>query len=176
FVIGAGKVWEFLQQVFDDFRLHRLIDSRSNRDIAGVKTYLPFIRRRDHHVAPDEFTPVHVIAKSGGEQPDTISAFAKDLVGLLEYRHAGPFEVSRVGGDVLLFGYDFQPVVEPPDHDGADRTHGRDVLLFLFAALESTFHRFGHGNALRQGERNRGIYADAPVGSFFDRGQTCLGD
>ena len=73
-----------------------------------------------------------------------------------------------------LSAYNLQPVVQPAHHDRADRTHRADVLP-LFAAGEPAFERLRHFDALRQGERDRGVDADPAPGRLFDRGDTGRG-
>jgi hypothetical protein len=82
------------------------LNARMNANIAGVETNLPCIRRRDNHIAANELAPMHVVPKGQGrgKQADTATAFVENTIGLLERCYTGPFEVSRIEGDILSFG------------------------------------------------------------------------
>ena len=80
------------------------LNARMNANIAGIETNLPCIRRRDNHIAANELATMHVVPKSRGKQADAVTAFVENTIGLLCY--TGPFEVSRIEGDILSFGGD----------------------------------------------------------------------
>ena len=71
FVVGAAKIGKSFVQVHrSNFRVDRIVDARFDFNIAGIEANLPGMRRGNHNVAADEFAPVHVIAKCGGEQTE----------------------------------------------------------------------------------------------------------
>jgi len=49
---------------------------------------------------------MHVVPKSRGKQADAVTAFVENTIGLLERCYTGPFELSRIEGDILSFGGD----------------------------------------------------------------------
>jgi len=112
---------------------------------------------------------VHVISEGRRQQPDTVASLPEDPVGLFEHRHPRPFQVAGIDAEVLLLRQHFQPVIQPPDHDRADRPHGRDVFAFPLPPAQPGLERLGHRETLREGETNRGVDADAPVGGLLNR-------
>src|SRR6516162_11665218 len=82
---GAPEIAELPRQLRHNARINRLVNSWMYHYIARVESNLPGIRRRDHHISADKFTPVHVIAKGRGKQTDAISALLKNLIGLLKH-------------------------------------------------------------------------------------------
>src|SRR3984893_5567815 len=154
--------------MFYDLRIDRFMDAVADFHIARVAADLPGVRRRDHDVPADELAPVHVVPKGCRQEADPVAARAEQLIGLLENGYAGPFEIPGIDGDVFLLGQHLQPVVEPSDHDGADRTHRGDVFSLALPPLEATLHRFRDGDTLRQREADGGVDADAAVGGFFN--------
>src|SRR5713226_1069787 len=175
-LVSAAEIRELLREFLHNLGLDGLVDSWPDLDIAGIKAHLPGVRGRDDDIAADEFAPVHVVAKGGREQADAVAALAENLVGLLEYRDASPFQVSRIDGDIVFFGDDLQPVIETANHDGADWAHSGDFFAFAFASFEPALRGFGHGEALRQREADGGVDADTSVGYFFDRRNPGTGD
>ena len=157
------------QQVFDQLRIDGVVDPRPHLDVARVDPSLPSGRRRDDRVRADQLAPVHVITEGRGEQAQPVAAFAEDAVGLLEDGHAGPFEPAGVDRDPALFEDHLQPVVQPADHDRADRAHRCDLLALDFTAAQTALHRLGDGDALRQRETDRCVDADAAIRGLFDR-------
>src|ERR1700757_223116 len=113
----ATEIDELSRELIDNVWIHRLIDAGAHLDIAGVEADLPGVGRRDDDVATDQFAPMHVVAKRRREQPDSVAALPKNLIGLFEYRHPGPFQITRIDGDVLFFAYNLEPIVETSNHD-----------------------------------------------------------
>src|SRR5712692_577255 len=171
--VGASEIRKLPQEFFQDPWINRLVDARTNLNVAGVQANLPHVRWRNDDITTDEFAPVHVVAKSRRQQAYAIATLAKNLVCLLEYRNAGPLQVSRIDRDIFLFGDDLQPVIEPSDHNGAYRPHGRNFSTLLFASGQTALHRFRHRDALWQGEANRRVDADPEVSRFLDGGNAC---
>src|SRR6516225_3967101 len=132
---GAPEIAELPRQLRHNARINRLVNSWTYHYIARVESNLPGVRRRDHHISADKFAPMHVISKSGGKQPDAISALFENLISLLEHRHTRPFKMSGLDGDVFLFRKHFQPIIESPDHNGANRTHGSNLFSFTFPSF-----------------------------------------
>src|SRR5438309_2301386 len=87
FVVRPAEVREFSQQLVNDLRVHRILDAGGNTDVTLIETNLPLVGRRNHHIATDQFTPLHVIAECRREQAYAIAALLKNLVSLLEDRH-----------------------------------------------------------------------------------------
>ena len=176
FGIGAAEVSELSGQFLDDMGFDGLVDAGTRLDVARVESNLPGIGRRDYDVTTDEFAPVHVIAERGREQANSIAAIAKDGIRLLKHGDAGPFEIARIDCDIFFFDHHLQPVIEAADHDGAHRSHRRNILAFAFAALEAALDRLGNGNALRQREAHGRVDADTAVGGLLDGGDTGSSD
>src|SRR5215469_8863957 len=176
FRVGAAEVGEFPLETIDHLGIDRIVDAWPNIDIAGVKTNLPRVGWRDYNLSTDKLAPMHMIAKGSRKQTDSVAALAEDLVGLLKYRNPGPLQISRVDGDVLLFGDNLQPVIESADHDRANRTHAGNVLAFPFPPPQSALRRFGYSNRLRQSEANGRVNGNAAVSGFLNRWDTCSRD
>ena len=111
------------QELIDYLRVDWIVDPGQHLDVAGIETLLPAVGGRDDGVGTDELAPVHVISEGRGEQPEPVASLAVDLVRLLENGHSSPFEVAGVHQNALLLHQDLEPVIETPDHDGADRPH-----------------------------------------------------
>src|SRR5262250_1739552 len=56
-LVGAPEIREVSLQLVHDCRVDRLIDARTNLNVAGVESKLPRVGRRDYHVATDKFAP-----------------------------------------------------------------------------------------------------------------------
>src|ERR1700730_15408984 len=80
----AAKVGKLSRQFLDNLRMHRLVDSWTNFDVAGIEANLPRVRRRNDDLTPDQFAPVHVISKRGRKQPNSVAALAEYPVGVFE--------------------------------------------------------------------------------------------
>src|SRR5256885_3387837 len=132
------------EQLLDHIRVDRVVDPGTHLDVARIETPLPCIRRRDHSVRADQLAPVHVVAESRGQQSNTVPALTEYPVGLLEDADARPLEVSGVDADIALVEQDFEPVVEPADHDRAYRAHRLDGLAFRLASAEPALDSFRH--------------------------------
>src|SRR5690348_7409816 len=104
---------------------------------------------------------MHVVAKRGGEQAYPVAAVTEDLISLLEDRHTGPLQISRIDCHIVFLHQDFQPVIETTHHDGAYRTHSGDFLALALTPRQAALDRFSYCDALRQAETNRGVDADA---------------
>src|SRR5712692_2474813 len=168
--VGASEIRKLPQEFFQDPWINRLVDARTNLNVAGVQANLPRVRWRNDDITTDEFAPVHVVAKSRRQQAYAIATLPKNLVGFLEYRDAGPLQVSRIDRDIFLFGDDLQPVIEPSDHYGAYRSHGRNFLTIFLSSGQTALYRFSNRDALRQREANRRVEADPAVSRFLDGG------
>ena len=70
----------------------------------------------------------------------------------------------------MLVVENFEPVVEPADHERAHGAHGGDVEAFGLAALEAALDSFSDGDGLRQREADGGVDADAAVRGLFHGG------
>src|ERR1700693_2498279 len=79
----APEVREFPGKFCFDIRAHRLVDARGNFDVASIDPNVPGVGRGDHQISADEFAPVHVVAKSGGEQAGSITSLAEEPISLL---------------------------------------------------------------------------------------------
>src|SRR3984893_10036614 len=166
--VGASEIRKLPQKFLHDLWINRLVDARTNLNIAGVQANLPRVGRRNDNIATNKFAPVHVVAKRCRQQANAITPRAKNLIGPLEYRDAGPLQVSGVEGNIFLFGDDLQPGIEPCGHDGTYRPHGRNILTLFFASDQTAPHRFSNRDALRQREANRRVNADPAVSRFLD--------
>src|SRR5262249_60458625 len=113
---------------------------------------------------------MHVVAKSCGEQANTVSTFAKDFISLFKNSDSGPFQIPRIDGQPFLFGHDLQPVVKAAEHNCAHRPHRVDGFPFTFAALQSRLDRFRYRKALWKREAYGRVDADTMIGSFFHCG------
>src|SRR5271165_2294851 len=170
--IGAPEIDELPGELLHNSWLDRLVDARTDLDIAGIVAKLPCVRRRNDDITANKLAPVHVIAKRRREQSDSIAPLSKDLIRLLEYRHPSPLQISRIYGDVLLLGGELQRVIEPPDHDRTHRSHGRDIFAFALAPFKAALNRLGYGKSLWQGEANSRVDADPAISSLLDRWNT----
>ena len=171
-IVGAPEIGEASIQIVDNRGIDGPVDPRRDRDVARRKAFLPRARRRDHDVAADQFAPMHVIAERRRQQAEAIAALAEQPIRLLEHRNAGPLQVTGIGGDRRPLHHHLQPVVEAAHHDRADRAHVRNVVPAGFTPPQAALNRFGDGKALRHGERNGGVDADASRRRFLDRHDT----
>src|ERR1700730_8245017 len=96
FGVRAMEIRKFQQKRIHDFGIDGIVDSWNNLDITRIEAHLPLVGRRDHDVSSDEFAPMHMITEGCREQTDAVPSLAKDLVGLLEYCHAGPLQISGI--------------------------------------------------------------------------------
>src|SRR5579863_1295454 len=171
-----AEIGEFPGQLLDDLSVYGIVDARAHLYITDIEANLPRVRRRNHNIAPDQFAPVHVVAKRRREQTNPVASLTKYLIRLLEYCNARPFQVPRVDRNVLFLNHDFQPVVEAPNHNRAHRSHRGYVFSFLLAPLQPAFYRFSDRDALRQAERNCRVDADATISGFLNRWNSSASD
>src|SRR5207302_3907344 len=111
-------------------RIHRLVHTGAHFNVAGVEPNLPGIRWGNDNVTTDELAPVHVVAKRGGKQADSVAALAEDAIGLLEHCDSGPLQIAWIYRDILFLRDHLQPVIETADHNSAHRPHAFDGLAF----------------------------------------------
>src|SRR5437870_8644062 len=93
FRIGALEIHEFPRKLVYNLRIHRLVHTGPHFNVAGVEPNLPGIRWGNDNVTTDELAPVHVVAKRGGKQADSVAALAEDAIGLLEHCDSGPLQI-----------------------------------------------------------------------------------
>src|SRR5215469_63525 len=84
FADRPAKIRELVGKGVHDIRVHRNIDAILHCNITGIKPELPGIRRGDHHVSSDQFTPMHVIAESSRKKANPVAAVAEQSIGTLE--------------------------------------------------------------------------------------------
>ena len=99
-----------------------------------------------------------------------IAALAVDADGALERGDPRPVERVGMDGDAVALGEDPHPVVEPPDHDRADRRDGRGVAAGRGELVQPALDRLGDRDRLRDREADRGIDADPGRRRRLDRG------
>src|SRR5882724_5240880 len=109
FRVCATEVGELFLQILYHACSNRLVDPWTHFDVAGVEANLPRVRRRNDHIAADEFAPVHVIAKCSGQQSQPIAAIAEDPIRLFEHRHASPLQIAGIDRHIILVCQNFEP-------------------------------------------------------------------
>src|SRR5215472_10925651 len=109
-----------------------------------------------------------MVAEGRGQKPDAVAARAENLISLLKDCYPRPLQISRINRDIFSLHGNFQPIIEPADHDGTYRSHSRDLFALALAPFQSSFDGFRHCDALRKREADGGIDADAFVGRFFN--------
>src|SRR5713226_4854987 len=167
-VVRAAKVRQLGVQLRDDIGVDRLVYARHRFDPTLVQPDLPAERRRDYDVSADQLAPVHMIAERRRKQPRAKSLLPVDGIRFLEHGDPRPLQVPGVEGERLALDHDLQPIVETADHQGADRAHRGDIESFSLPPPQPPFHRVTHCQRLCEGERDRGVDADASVGNILD--------
>ncbi|MCD7896025.1 MAG: hypothetical protein LUG50_05045 [Planctomycetaceae bacterium] len=164
--IRFSKIGNVVEKGVDIGLIDRFVHSVRYRNVTRVNPLLPEVGNREDDVAAEEFAPVVVVPERAEKEPRPVSAFPVQAVGPFRHGHAGPFQTFRIdkgtgGGDCL-----FYPVVGAADHDGADRPQPVDRQALGLPPFKALFHRLRHGQGLGNGEADRGVDADAPVGRF----------
>src|ERR1700734_1922867 len=95
-IVRTTEIREMREQLVDNLRMHRVVDARDHRDVAGVQSLLPCVRRRDNRIGADHLAPVHVVAKRRREQPDPVPTLAEKPIRLLENGHTRPLEIAGI--------------------------------------------------------------------------------
>ena len=149
--------------------VHRDVDPRLRVDPGAVEADLPGVGHREDGVRADQLGPVEPVAVRGGQQPGPVAALLVDPVGPLERGDARPVGGVGVQGDVVLLDEDLHPVVEPADHQRADRAEPAGVDPGGLGAPEAALHGLGRGDALGDREHDGDVGDDAARGRVLHR-------
>src|SRR5215467_9545371 len=168
FADRPAKICELVGKGVHDLRVHGNIDAILHCNITGIKPELPGIRRGDHNVSSDQFTPMHVIAESGRKKANPVASVAEQSIGALKNGNSRPFRIARIDRNVLFFDQHLHPVIEPTHHDCANRAHAGDISALSLAPCQPALHRLSDRYTLRQAETDRCVDADSPVCRFLD--------
>src|SRR4051794_40383809 len=114
-----------------------------------------------------------MVTKCSGQEANSVASFPEDLVSLFEDGYARPLKVSRIERHVTLLRYGLEPIVQAPDHDGTNGAHSGNILPVRLSPLQPSLNGLGYLDALRDGERDGRIDADAVIGQFFDGLHAC---
>ena len=109
------------------------------------------------------------MADRSAQEPGPEAALPEDRVGALERRDPGPGKGGRIRDHPVALGQDAEPVLEPAHHQGDDRPHRVGPQAGRLTPRHAALDRVRRGNRLRDGERDRGVDADAPERGLLHR-------
>ena len=122
----------------------------SGVDPAGVEAHLPGVRHGQDDVTADELGPVQAVAVGRGEEPGPVATLAVHADGALERGDAGPVQRVGMDGDVVALDEHPHPVVQPPDHDRADRRDRGRIAAARGERVEAALDRVADRDRLRR--------------------------